>query len=123
MLAYSVAGIGSLIALIGVAFLIAPAPIRELMKSMRSRRAIYGAVALRIGTGAFFIFASGACAWPRAIGTVGVVVLAAGFAGVFIGRARVQLLTAWFDRLPDSVWRLLALLAIAFGTFVVYAAV
>lgn len=123
MLALAVAGFGLLIALIGVAILIAPAPMRAVVGSMRNPRALYGAIAFRVGMGAFFVFASDACAWPRAIGTLGVIILAVGFAGLFIGIGRVQLLMAWFDRLPDSVWRLLSLLGIAFGAFAVYAAI
>jgi len=123
MLAYTVAGFGLLIAIIGMVILIAPAPVRAVMESMRNRRALYGAIAVRIVMGAFFVFASDACAWPQAIGTLGVVMLAAGFAGLFIGPGRLRLLMTWFDRLPDSVWRLLSLFAIGFGAFVVYAAI
>lgn len=122
MLAYAVAGVGIAVGAIGGVILIAPAPVRTLMQSLHSPRAIYATIGVRLAIGAFFVFASDACRWPAAIGTLGVVVLAAGFAGVFVGVGRVRLLLRWFNRLPDAVWRLLSALAIVFGAFVVYAA-
>jgi hypothetical protein len=123
MLAYSVAAIGVAISLLGAAVLVAPAAMREVVRSLQTPRTVYAAVGVRILAGAFLIFASEACAWPMAVGTVGVIIVVAGFAGLFIGPARLQALMAWFYRLSDGAWRSWSLIAIAFGAFIVYAAV
>lgn len=123
MLAYAVALIGLVIASLGAAVLIAPTAMQAVVRSLQSPRSLYAAASVRILAGGFLIFASQACAWPLAIGTVGVIIVVAGFAGLFIGVARVRALTAWFLRLSDAAWRGWSLLAIAFGAFIVYAAV
>lgn len=122
MLAHIVAAIGLIIALLGVAVLVAPGVMRELVRKWHGPRAMYVAVGFRLLAGTFFILASEACAWPMAIGTVGVVMLVAGFVGMFIGRARVLAMTAWFLHRSDAMWRVWAPFAIAFGGFIVYAA-
>lgn len=123
MLAYSVAAIGASISLIGVVVLVAPAAVRAVMRSLHTPRNLYAAVGVRILAGAFLIFASEACAWPIAVGTIGVIIVVAGFAGLFIGQVRLEALMVWYYRLSDGVWRAWSLIAIAFGAFIVYAAV
>ena len=123
MLAYSVAAIGIVIVLLGIGVAAVPALIRELMLSALSPKLIYGAIGFRLAAGAFFVFASEACSWPEAIGTVGVVMLAAGFIGLFMGIERIKALTSWFLALSDMAFRLWSPAAILFGVFIVYAAV
>lgn len=123
MLALIVAAVGVIIALLAVMTMAVPAIMRDIVRAYQSPRTLYGAIAVRVLVGAFFVLASQACAWPMAIGTVGVLMLAAGFVGIFIGVPRIEALTGWFLRLPDLVFRPLAGLAVAFGAFIVYAAV
>lgn len=123
MIALLVASIGIIIALLGAVTMAAPDFTRRVVRAGLTPRALYGAVAVRVLVGAFFVFASEACSWPIAIGTVGVLMLAAGFVGLFLGLARVESLMGWFLRLPDAVFRPLAAVAVGFGAFIVYAAV
>jgi hypothetical protein len=123
MLALIVAAVGVVIALLGFAVMLAPGAMGDVVRWSQRPGVLYGAITVRIIAGAFFVFASEACAWPMAIGTVGVLMLAAGFVGLFIGLPRVVAMTAWFLRLPDVALRSLALLAVLFGAFIVYAAV
>lgn len=123
MLAYIVAAVGVLIGMIGVSVVVFPAPMRELVTLVQSPKVIYGAVTFRIVAGAFFIIASNTCAWPLAIGTIGVLILVAGLAGLFIGTQRIETMMKWFLKLSDAVWRGWALIAVMLGGFIVYAAV
>jgi len=123
MLAYFIAAFGIFMVLFGVAVVALPGVLRDFVQSVRSTKVLYGAVAARIVIGAVFIFASSTCSWPLAIGTIGVVILVAGFAGLFIGMQRMEALVAWFLKFSDSVFRAWALIAMIFGTFIVYAAV
>ncbi len=123
MLAYIVAAFGVFIVLLGVAAVALPGILRDFVLSVQSTKVLYGAVAARIVTGAAFIFASSTCSWPLAIGSIGVVILVAGFAGLFIGMQRIEALVAWFLKFSDNVLRAGAVIATIFGVFIVYAAV
>lgn len=123
MLAYIVAALGVVIALLGGAVMAFPAAMREVAAMVREPKALYGVVASRILTGAFFVFASSACSWPLAIGTIGILALAAGFSGLFIGVQRIQALIDWVLKLSDKVLRFGAVAAMIMGAFIVYAAI
>ncbi len=123
MLAYIVAALGGVIVLLGIGVAAAPALFRELALSALGPKLLYGAMGFRLAAGAFFVFASEACSWPEAIGTIGVIMLAAGFVGVFMGIERIKALTSWFLALSDMAFRLWSPAAILFGAFIVYAAV
>ena len=123
MMASVVAGFGVLIALMGVAAMAVPQLMRELAASMRNPRALYGAMAARIVVGVFFLVASDACARPLAVGTIGVLLLVAAFWGLFVGVGTLEAMLDRFLALPDGVWRVWAGMAVAFGAFVVYAAI
>ncbi len=123
MLAYIVAAIGGLILVLGAGVAVAPALLREIAGSALSPRLVYGAIGARLTVGTFFVLASEACSWPEAIGTIGVIMLAAGFIGLFMGVERIKGLMSRFLALSDTAFRLWSPGAILFGAFVVYAAV
>ncbi len=123
MLAYIVAAVGVFMVLFGVGVGVLPGVLRDFVQSVQSPKVLYGAVAARIVIGAVFILASSTCSWPLAIGTIGVVILVAGFAGLFIGVQRIEALVAWFLKFSDNVLRAWAVIATIFGVFIVYAAV
>ena len=123
MLAYIVAAVGVLIVFLGIGIAAVPALFRELALSALGPKLIYGAVGFRLATGGGFVLASEACSWPEAIGTVGVIMLAAGFIGLFMGVERIKALTSWFLALSDMAFRLWSPAAVLFGAFIVYAAV
>jgi len=123
MLAYIVAALGVVIVLMGGAVMGFPGAMREVAAMVKAPKVLYGVIASRIVTGAFLVFASSTCSWPLAIGTIGILALAAGFAGLFIGTQRLQALIAWVLRLPDGALRGGAVAAVIMGAFVVYAAI
>ena len=122
MLVYIVAGIGVVIVVAGIVMVAAPGFLREFLAEL-DPKFIYAGIGVRLLTGAFLVFASGACEWPAAVGTFGVITLAAGFIGLFMGIDRINALISWFAALSDTAVRSLSLAAIFFGVFLVYAAV
>ena len=122
MLVYIVAGIGVVIVVAGIVMVAAPGFLREFLAEL-DPKFIYAGIGVRLLTGAFFVVASGACEWPAAVGTFGVITLAAGFIGLFMGIDRINALISWFAALSDTAVRSLSLAAIFFGVFLVYAAV
>lgn len=122
MLAYIVAAVGVLIVLLGIGVAAVPALFRELALPALGPRLIYSALGFRLAAGGGFVFASEACSWPEAIGTIGVIMLAGGFIGLFMGVERVKALKSWFLALSDMAFRLWSPAAVLFGAFIVYAA-
>jgi len=123
VLAYVVAAVGLVVALVGGAVLLVPLHARRVMRWSQTDRFLHVAVAARILMGAFLIAASQACAWPMAVGTVGVLVLAAGLAGALIGMVRLRALMGWFVAQSDGLFRVAGGCAIVFGVFLAYAAI
>ena len=123
MFAYVVAAVGVVLVVLGVAGTALPKILRDIVQSSQTPRVLYGAVAARIVLGAVFLVASATCSRPLAIGTIGVVLIGAGFAGLFLGIQRLQSLIAWWFGFPDSVLRAGTMFTAIFGAFVVYAAV
>jgi uncharacterized protein YjeT (DUF2065 family) len=122
MLQNIVAGIGVVIVVAGIALAAKPEAIREFLSELEPKF-IYAGIGVRLLTGAFLVFASEASSWPEAVGTIGVIALAAGFIGLFMGIDRINVLISWFAALSDTAVRSLSLAAIFFGVFIVYAAV
>ncbi|MDP6686542.1 MAG: hypothetical protein QF680_01025 [Acidobacteriota bacterium] len=122
MLQNIVAGIGVVIVVAGIALAAKPEAIREFLSELEPKF-IYAGIGVRLLTGAFLVFASEASSWPEAVGTIGVITLAAGFIGLFMGIDRINALISWFAALSDTAVRSLSLAAIFFGVFLVYAAV
>ncbi len=122
MLQNIVAGIGVVIVVAGIALAAKPEAIREFLSELEPKF-IYAGIGVRLLTGAFRVFASEASSWPEAVGTFGVITLAAGFIGLFMGIDRINALISWFAALSDTAVRSLSLAAIFFGVFLVYAAV
>ncbi len=121
MLENIVAGIGVVIIVASIAVAAKPGAVREFLSELEPKF-IYAGIGVRLLTGAFFVFASGACEWPAAVGTLGVITLAAGFIGLFMGIDRINALISWFAALSDTAVRSIMLAAIFVGVFLVYAA-
>ena len=121
MLVYIVAGIGVVIVVAGIVMVAAPGFLREFLAEL-DPKFIYDGIGVRLLTGALLVFASGACEWPAAVGTFGVITLAAGFIGLFMGIDRINALISWFAALSDTAVRSIMLAAIFVGVFLVYAA-
>jgi len=122
VLPYLVALTGALIVIAGILAAAMPSFLREKLTLFQDDRLLWGALGGRIVVGLFFLVASETCGWPQAIGTIGVLALAAGFVGIFLGLERLKALMAWALSQSDTVFRTWAALAVAFGAFIVYAA-
>ena len=122
VLPYLVALIGVLIVIGGVLAAAVPGFWRDKFTTFQNDRLLMVALGGRIVLGVFFLVASEVCAWPQAIGAIGVLALAAGFVGIFVGLERLKALMAWALSQSDVVFRVWAGVAIAVGAFIVYAA-
>jgi len=122
MLQNIVAGIGVVIVVGSIVLAAAPGFFREFLAQLDAKF-IYAGIGARLLMGAFLVFASEACEWPLAVKTAGVIALAAGFIGLFMGIDRINVFISWFAALSDTAVRSISLAAVFFGVFLVYAAV
>ena len=122
VLPYLVALIGVLIMIAGLLAVAVPGLLRDKFALFQNDRLLAVGVGGRIVLGLFFLVASEACSWPLAIGTIGVVAVAVGFVGAFLGFERLKALMGWFLARSNTVFRAWAGLAIVLGVFIVYAA-
>ncbi|ADE15088.1 conserved hypothetical protein [Nitrosococcus halophilus Nc 4] len=115
--------IGILITGMGVAVLISPARLRWLLDWFLERKNFYWVAAIRIITGGVFILAAPETRMPTLILTLGVLFIAAGITILFLGKERIDRLAAWWLTQSNSILRLWALAAMAFGGLIIWCAV
>ncbi len=116
-----VAAIGAIMLLVSAAILVAPSSLKQLLSIFAKKGVLHVAVALRVAIGVVFIIAAPDTRWPTFVGIVGVVVILAGMALVFIGTQRVERFVVWWLDKPDGVLRSWAVLGGAFGALILLA--
>ena len=118
-----VAFFGVLIALLGATGLIRPAALVGWVDSLwRNLRGLWAVVALRLGIGIVLVLAAAECRYPTAIRVLGVIsIVSAGLVPV-IGLERVRALVSWWTARPPLLIRAWAVVAFAFGAFLIHAA-
>lgn len=107
---------------IGLAVLVSPAVLRDLLHRFLEYRWVYWVSGLRVLAGAALIIAAPATRLPDFILLFGVLLLAAGTSLPFLGKARVDRMAEWWLRLPNGLLRVWGALATALGGVVAWAA-
>ena len=119
-----VALFGVLIALLGATGLISPSTLLGMVESVwRTRRGLYGVVALRFCIGVVLVVAAPECRHPVALRVLGGISIVAAMLVPVIGLARVRALVNWWAARPPLFIRAWAVVAIAFGGFLIHTAV
>jgi len=113
--------LGNLIAAIGLIFLFRPDFIRQSLLVMEEGQRLLVAALLRVGLGAFLVYAAPATGQSQVIWIIGLVMIVAGLAGLLMGRERLVRMVRWVVGHGDAVLRLGALLMITFGVLLWWA--
>ncbi|NQT90959.1 MAG: hypothetical protein HQ558_06875 [Candidatus Omnitrophica bacterium] len=118
----AVKAIGIVILLIGVVFMIMPKAMRSCMSFWtRGWNALLGAL-INVPLGAFLLYAASECRVMWFVATIGIIAIVKGVLIVVLGPARVsKAAVAWTTR-KDFVLRLIAVMPIAFGILLIFAA-
>jgi hypothetical protein len=117
-----VAVVGLLMLGIGLAVLVSPAVLRDLLHRFLEYRWVYWVSGLRVLAGAVLVIAAPTTKLPDFILLLGVLLLAAGTSLPFLGKERVDRMAEWWLRLPNGLLRLWGTLATALGGVVAWAA-
>lgn len=119
-----VAFFGVLIALLGATGLFSPSTLLGRVDSAwRTRRGLYAVIALRLVLGVILVVAAPECRYPVAIRVLGVISIVAAGSVPVIGLERVHAMVDWWAARPPLWIRAWACVAIAFGGFLIHAAV
>ena len=124
MMTWIVALFGCIVATLGIAGVVRPNSLIDLVQSAwRTPAGLYVAVGVRIFLGVVLIAAAPDCRFPQAMRILGIIALIAGAAGLVAGFERLQHFVAWWTERSAVFVRAWSLVAVAFGAFLVFAAV
>jgi hypothetical protein len=113
--------IGITIACLGIIGVVAPSLLLDLGISLLTENGLYVVAALRVAFGLLLLFGARLSRMPQTLRVIGVVIIIAGFVAPLFGVERsAAVLDSIASHGPLFV-RVAAMIAIAFGAFVVYA--
>jgi len=110
-----VLAIGLIIIVTGLAVLVKPARLKDLLYILLEKDWFRMVATLRVIIGALFLFAAGGTRSPIFVSVMGVLFILAGVLIPILGPARLRSLTSWWMKRRDLVLRLWALVALALG--------
>ncbi len=113
---------GGLVLIIGAAGVIFPEKLMNAIAEWRSPTRLYTAVGMRLILGIILILAAPECRFPLAIRVLGGVAIVAAVVLFLLGEERFNAFVDWWAAKPASVIRFWCVFALAFGGFLVYAA-
>ena len=115
---------GIAVALLGMMGLVRPTGlIRFAETAWQSSTGFYLAVTVRLVLGAVLIVAAPDCRFPDVVRILGIVSLIAAAAAVILGHERLRSFVQWWVGRPAGFIRGWSGVAVAFGCFLVYAAI
>ena len=117
-----VAGIGALIVLLGLVGLVQPDRFRGMFDVMHSRTRFWLAIGIRLGLGGLLWWLAEELRHPQVMRVLAGIAVVAAIALFLMGRRRLDALVDWWLALPDSLLRVSALFAAAFGAYLTWAA-
>jgi hypothetical protein len=113
--------VGILIVVLGLVGAVTPEALVTIGQRSVTSAGLYVVAAVRVVIGLVLLGASSASRMPRTIRVIGIVVLVAGLTTPFLGVERARVIMNWMLAPGLVVMRLWALLAMAFGVFIIYA--
>ena len=117
-----VAVFGALIALLGLVGLFHPDRFRSIFTAMDGQTRFILAIALRLAMGGVLWWLADELRHPHVMRVLAAIAIFAAVMLLIMGRERLDRLIGWWLSRSDGLLRLSALLAAAFGVFLVYVA-
>jgi len=114
--------LGILFVLIGVAYLLKPGIIRELMRFFKKGKRIYFAGLLRFVLAVIFLTAATECRVPGVIGALGIIFLLSGVLIFLLGPERIRIILDWYDEQPVAIFNFIATVVIVVGAVIIFSA-
>ncbi len=115
----AIKSLGIIITLMGVAYLLRPGMIKYLMNFFKKSRRIYLPGLLRLALAVVFFLGARECRYPWVIFASGIIFLTGGVLIFTLGPKRVRWLLDWYEDQPMLVFRVIALVVLAFGAIII----
>jgi hypothetical protein len=115
--------IGVAVAGLGLVGLLAPSQLLDFGRSLLTETGLYIVAAARVGFGVLLLFAARLSRMPRTLRVFGILIIVAGLTTPLFGVERSVSMFNWLSAQAPALVRVMATLAIAFGTLVVYATI
>lgn len=107
--------VGALIALLGLAVIIAPSTLKKALWALIESDRFYLVAIARVVLGVLFLLAAGQSNSPIFVTVVGVVMILAGVLIPVLGKTRVRAFAEWWLKRGDGMLRIWGVLALLFG--------
>jgi len=118
----AIKSLGILIALMGIVYLLRPEIIKRLMNFFKKGRRIYLPGLLRFALAVVFFLGARECRYFWAIFASGMIFLTGGLLIFMLGPERIRRILDWYQEQPILVFRVIALIVLAFGAIIIYSA-
>ena len=115
-----IAAFGALVCLAGLVILMAPDRFRAVMNNWTGQPRFLFAVIVRIVFGAILLAEAANLKFPLAMKIIGGISVVAAVVLLLIGQERMDRIIDWFMSLSDEIFRLVSIIPIAFGAFIIY---
>ncbi len=114
--------IGVLIILAAVVYLSKPEFMKRVLEFFKYGGRIYLQTLVRFILAVIFLLAAGQCHHPRIVAAFGIIFLVSGLLMVIVGAQKVIAALAWILKQPILIFRIIALVILAAGVIILYAA-
>jgi hypothetical protein len=113
--------VGLAVAALGVAGVVAPSRLLDFGQTLLTVDGLYAIAAVRVAIGLLLVLGARDSRMPRTLRVIGGVIIIAGLLTPLFGLARAESMFNWLSAQGLALVRVIALFAIALGTFLVYA--
>lgn len=114
--------VGVLIIFLGIAYLLKPGIMKLLLRFINKGSRIYLAALLRFILAVVFLLGANECDKKEITAVIGVLFLLGGLLIMVLGPKRIRPILDWYDKQPDLIFRIIAVIVIAFGGLIIYSA-
>ena len=118
----AIKSLGILIALMGIVYLLRPEFIKRLMNFFKKGKRIYLPGVLRFALAIVFFLGARECRYFWVIFASGMIFLTGGLLIFTLGPERIRRILDWDQDQPILVFRIIALIVLAFGAIIIYSA-
>lgn len=114
--------IGIIFIVIAIVYLLKPEVAKRLMEFFKQGKRMYIAALIRFVLAVVFLLAARECSVTRLIAAFGILFFISGLLVFILGIERVRAYINWWQKQSLLLLRLMALIALAFGVLIIYAA-
>jgi uncharacterized protein YjeT (DUF2065 family) len=114
--------LGMLFTLMGIAYLLRPDIIKQLMGFFKKGKRIYFAGLIRLALAIVFFIAARECRYFWIIFASGIIFLTGGLLIFLLGPEKIRRILDWYQDQPVLIFRIIALIVLAFGIIIILSA-